>query len=56
MLELLRKIERLVNALSKLIPVIIDVLNDLSDDGKRNFSNTGKTSQFASRTDSGQEP
>ena len=55
MLELLRKIERLVQALSKLIPVFIDVLNDFSDDGKRNFSNSGKTGFPGTRVDSSQE-
>ena len=39
LIETLKKIGRLVEALTKLIPTIIDILEDLGDDGKRNLSN-----------------
>ena len=39
MKELLQKIGRIVEALSRLIPTLLEILEDLSDDGKRNHSN-----------------
>jgi hypothetical protein len=40
MIDLLKKLQKLVEALVKLVPVLIDVLADLADDGKRNHSST----------------
>lgn len=39
LIELLRKVGRLVDALTRLIPTLIEILEDLGDDGKRNNSN-----------------
>lgn len=41
MIDQLRKVYRLLQALAKLLPAIIEVLEDLADDGKLNKS-TGK--------------
>lgn len=41
MLDALRRVYKLLQALVKLIPTIIEVLEDLADDGKLNKS-TGK--------------
>ena len=38
--ELLNRILRIVDGLAKLIPTLLDVLEDLADDGKRNRSNS----------------
>jgi hypothetical protein len=40
MKDLLRKIHKIVQALTKLIPTLIEVIEDLADDGKLNNSNT----------------
>ena len=37
--ELLNRILRVVDGLAKLIPTLLDILEDLADDGKRNNSN-----------------
>lgn len=42
MIHTLRKLQKIVGALLKLIPVLIEVLEDLADDGKLNKSNTKK--------------
>lgn len=39
MIEGLKRIHKLLQAVMKLIPVIIEVLGDLADDGKLNESN-----------------
>jgi hypothetical protein len=39
MRDLLSKINKIVNALSTLIPTLLEVLEDFADDGKRNHSN-----------------
>lgn len=38
MLDTLRKLQKILNALVKLLPSIIEVLEDLADDGKLNKS------------------
>lgn len=38
--NVLQKLMKLINALSKIIPTLIEVLEDLADDGKLNKSNT----------------
>lgn len=38
MLDTLNKLQRILNALVKLLPVIIEVLKDIADDGKLNKS------------------
>ena len=47
MLDFLRKIQKILNAISKLLPSIIDVLQDLADDGKRNHSADGTRGKVA---------
>lgn len=37
--ETLRKLQRIVNVLYKLIPTLLDLIEDFADDGKRNNSN-----------------
>lgn len=37
--DTLHKLNRIVTVLYKLIPTLIDLIEDLSDDGKRNRSN-----------------
>lgn len=37
--ELLTKLLKIANILMKIVPTFLDVLEDLSDDGKRNNSN-----------------
>ena len=43
-LDVLKKLARLVDALTKLIPLLIEILEDLADDGVRNRSNVGTRS------------
>lgn len=38
MKETLQRIKRIVDALSKLIPTLIEIIQDLADDGKLNKS------------------
>jgi hypothetical protein len=38
MIQKLQQLQKVVNALMKLIPTIIDVIEDLADDGKLNDS------------------
>jgi len=45
MKELLEKILKVITVLLKIIPVIIDVLSDFADDGKRNNSIRPKQSK-----------
>lgn len=47
MLDFLRKIQKILNAVSKLLPSIIDVLQDLADDGKLNHSASGDSIKSA---------
>lgn len=47
MVELLRKILKIIGALSKILPSIIEVLQDISDDGKINHSTKRTTSEAA---------
>lgn len=47
MIEALRRFAKILTALTKLIPVIIDVLQDFADDGKRNNSNIKQGSKPA---------
>lgn len=42
MIQTLRKLHKVISAVLKLIPVLIEVLEDLADDGKLNQSNTDK--------------
>ena len=39
MVEFLKKLLKIIGALMKLLPTIIDVLQDIADDGERNGSN-----------------
>lgn len=41
-INFLKKLYKIFNALLKLIPTLIDVIEDFSDDGKLNKSNKGK--------------
>lgn len=47
MVNALQKLLKIIQALVKLLPTIIDVLQDLADDGKRNGSTSGLGSQSA---------
>lgn len=38
MIETLRKLQRIISAVMKLLPALIDALQDLADDGKVNGS------------------
>jgi|SaaInl7_100m_RNA_FD_contig_21_62855_length_1037_multi_6_in_0_out_0_1 hypothetical protein len=40
MVQALRKFLKVLSAIIKIIPVIIEILADFADDGKRNNSNT----------------
>jgi len=42
MAQKLRSLLKVLNALTRLVPVLIDILQDLSDDGKRNHSAGGQ--------------
>ncbi len=47
----LLRLQKIIKVLSKLIPVLIEVISDLSDDGKLNNSvEKPKTANFFSRT------
>ena len=39
MIDAIRRIQRIVGAIAKLLPVLIDVIEDFADDGKINKSN-----------------
>lgn len=39
MIDALKRFAKILRAISKIIPVIIDILADFADDGKRNNSN-----------------
>lgn len=39
MIQALRKVQKVFTALLKLVPVLIEVLEDFADDGKLNKSN-----------------
>lgn len=41
MADRLRQLLKVLNALVRLVPVLIDILQDLGDDGKRNHSTGG---------------
>lgn len=41
MADRLRQLLKVLNALVRLVPVLIDILQDLGDDGKRNHSHGG---------------
>ena len=47
MVNALQKLLKIIQALVKLLPTIIDVLQDLADDGERNGSNGGARRQSA---------
>lgn len=38
-LDTLRKLQKLMEALVTLVPTIIELVQDFADDGKRNYSN-----------------
>lgn len=44
MIDVLKKVLKIITALMKLLPTIIDVLQDIADDGERNGSNSRTTS------------
>ena len=37
-LDTLRKLQKLMEALTTLVPTIIELIQDFADDGKRNYS------------------
>lgn len=39
-LDTLKKLQRLMEALVQLVPTIIELVQDFADDGKRNYSNS----------------
>lgn len=43
-LDVLKKLARLADALTKLVPLLIEILEDLADDGVRNRSNANSKS------------
>lgn len=45
MIEALKRFAKILQALSKLVPVIIDIVSDFADDGKRNNSNAKQASK-----------
>ena len=45
MIDALKKLLKIITALMKLLPSVIDVLQDLADDGQRNGSNSGARSE-----------
>ena len=47
MIDALKKLLKIITALMKLLPSVIDVLQDLADDGKRNGSTGGPSSGSA---------
>ena len=52
MVNALQKLLKIIQALVKLLPTIIDVLQDLADDGERNGSNSGLGRQPAEQENS----
>jgi uncharacterized spore protein YtfJ len=54
MIETLKRFSKILQALIKLVPVIIDVMSDFADDGKRNNSNAKQDSKpDSAKTDKG---
>jgi len=49
MAQKLRSLLKVLNALTRLVPVLIDILQDLSDDGKRNHSAGGSATGTGDR-------
>jgi hypothetical protein len=49
MIDALKRFMKLLNAVAKLVPVIIEVLSDLADDGEINHSTARSTSKTAKR-------
>lgn len=47
MIDALRRFAKILQALTKLVPVIIDVISDFADDGKRNNSNAKQVAKSA---------
>jgi len=39
MIDAIRRVQKIVAAISKLLPVLIEVIEDFADDGKLNKSN-----------------
>lgn len=50
MKETLKKLQRIINVLYKLVPVLINLIEDFADDGKVNKSNTEKPKTNERRT------
>ena len=50
MRDTLLKLKKVVNVLYKLLPILIDLLEDFADDGKVNKSNRKSVTNVASRS------
>lgn len=56
MKKLLQNLYKIAKILNKLVPTLLDILEDIGDDGQRNYSNSNSTAVHRTAVERPQPP